>query len=121
MKIFDSQMEQLSRERRDHFIAVMIEAAREDHPEQTQRLTDAELRVHIEEAMAAAHRYGIEMEGDIEAYVHLTFKHGLHFDNQLSWAHQILNRGDFTGPIRIDLLVAADEGRIPPPGNTFLP
>ncbi|MEZ4293666.1 MAG: hypothetical protein R3B70_01725 [Polyangiaceae bacterium] len=121
LRIFDDQMEDLARARRDVFRRGMIADLREHHPRETAALSDAGLTELIDEGMRRARTHGIVTEGDVASWLHLMLDLGRDFDREIPWARDILAREDFTGRIRIDLLVAASEGRIPPPGTAFFP
>ena len=117
MKILNTQLEELGRRRQESFLQIMLGAVREDYPEKTSAMTDEEIRAHLEEGLRTSYTYGIELEGDVEAYIHLMFQLGFDFDQKVRWARDILNREDWSGSIRVSLLCAAHEGRIPGAGG----
>jgi hypothetical protein len=119
LKILEAQMDRLAEERQAAFVARMRPRLRERYPEVTAGASDEELGRLVEQGMAASRRYGIEGEGDVERYVDLMLELGSDFDRSVDWASEILNRPDFTGKIRIDVLCAAHEGRIPEEGMFF--
>ncbi len=113
LKVLDAQLDHLAALSREDFTAEMRSHLRERYPDACAPMTDAELTAHIEHGVTRAAGYGIEIAGDVARYVDLMFQLGLDFDRDVDWARAILNRPDFTGQIRIDLLCAAHEGRIP--------
>jgi hypothetical protein len=121
MIILEMQMAGLARQARDLFVATLVGELRGAYPETTSSMTDVDLAGVIREGMVSARSYGIELAGDVESYIHLSFELGFDFDRKVEWAREILNRPDFTGRIRIDLLCAVHEGRAPARGGLFLP
>lgn len=123
LRILESQMGQLAAREQAAFIARTRPLLRERYAERTAAMSDAELTGVIEQGMSAARGYGIERARGVERFLDLMFQLGLDFDRSVGWAHEILNRRDFTGQIRIDVLCAAHEGRIPedPEEGPFFP
>lgn len=117
MKILRAQVDEFVQRTQESFRELMCAIVRERYPEKTGAMTDEDLRALIDESMKTAHGYGIELEGDVEAYIHILFQRGFDFDRVIPWARDILNREGWSGRIRIDLLRAAHEGRIPGPGG----
>jgi hypothetical protein len=122
MKILQAQVDALAQRSQERFQEAARSALRERYPEKTAEMSDAELRAGIDEGMRTSRRYGIENEGDVMAYLYLMFDLGFDFDREVPWARDILSREDFSGRIRIDLLCATHQGRIPgPEGGLFFP
>lgn len=122
MKILQSQLGELAQKKQESFRRGMCAALREHYPEATAAMSDEALRARVDEGMRASRGYGIETEGDVEVYLHLMFQLGFDFDREVPWARDILNREGWSGRVRIDVLRAAHEGRIPgPEGGLFFP
>lgn len=123
LKVLEAQMDHLAALTRADFTADMRSYLRERYPEACSPLTDADLTARIEHGMARSAAYGIDTAADVARYIDLMFQLGLDFDEEVDWASSILNRPDFTGQIRIDLLCAAHERRIPetPEDGPFFP
>lgn len=123
LKILTSQEERLSATTRTTFTADMRAYLLAEYPEICASLTDAQLTSVVEHGMARSARYGIDLAPDVHRYIDLMFQLGPDFDRELDWARSILHRPDFTGQIRIDVLCAAHEGRIPekPEDGPFFP
>lgn len=123
LKVLEAQMDHLAALTRADFTADMRSSLRERYPELCAPMTDADLTARIELGMARAATYGIDTAAGAARYIDLMFQLGPDFDRDVDWASSILNRPDFTGQIRIDLLCAAREGRIPetPEDGLFFP
>ncbi len=123
LKVLEAQMDHLAAITRADFTADMRAALRERHPAACAPMTDDDLTARIEHGVARSATYGIEIAHDVSRYIDLMFQLGPDFDKDVDWARAILERPDFTGQIRIDLLCAAHEGRIPenPEDGPFFP
>lgn len=123
LKVLDAQMDHLAALTRAEFTADMRSSLRERYPEACAPMTDADLTARIEHGMARSAAHGIDTAADVARYIDLMFQLGPDFDKEIDWASSILSRPDFTGQIRIDLLCAAHERRIPetPEDGPFFP
>lgn len=123
LKVLDAQMDHLAEITRADFTTDMRSYLRERYPDTCAPMTDEDLDARIEHGMARSASYGIDSADDVARYIDLTFQLGPSFDTELDWARSILHRRDFTGRIRIDVLCAAHEGRIPetPEDGPFFP
>jgi hypothetical protein len=122
LKISKTQVNELAQGRQDRFRRVMLEAVREDCPARASAMTDEEILAHIDEGMRASLSYGITTEGDVATYIIIMFHLGFDFDKAVGWARDILNRKEWSGRNRIEVLRAVCEGNIPgPEGGLFFP
>lgn len=123
LKILDTQMEHLAALAQAEFVVHMRSFLRQRHPDRCLPMSDEALTATIVQGMSRARSYGIEIARDVQRYIDLMFQLGLDFDRDVDWAHAILNRPDFSGQIRIDVLCASHEGRIPehPGDGPFFP
>ena len=65
----------------------------------------------IDQGIAKANRYGIEMEEEILDLIEIMFENGANFENtpDMAWAAEVLNDSSATGSQRISRLVAGLE------------
>lgn len=123
LKILPGQMTQLAERAQADFVVAMRSHLRSGYPERCGSMSDDELTGLIREGMERARSHGIEIDFDIQRYLELMVVLGPRFDRELDWAAAILGRADFSARIRVDLLCAAHEGRVPerPEDGPFFP
>lgn len=98
------------------FMATAVQHLRDDLPQFTQYLTDAQLQARVRSAMTRAAQYGIEDEPDVIAFLDVTFLlEDERFDANPAheWAREILNEPAATPTERAEMLyqVAAEARR----------
>lgn len=105
------------------FVERMRPLLRERYPEQTALIPEDDLVSIIEHGMQSSRRYGIKTVAGVERFLDFMFLLGFDFETRVGWAREILNRPDFTGQMRIELLCAKYEGRVPerPEDGPFFP
>lgn len=123
LKILPSQMDQLAERAQADFIVATCAHLRDTYPDRCGPMSDDDLTALVRHGMERARIHGIELALDVRRYIDLMQELGRDFDREVDWAVAILNRPDFSGRIRIDLLCAAHEGRIPegPEDGPFFP
>ncbi len=77
----------------------MARHLRKVFPDKTAKLSDAELRKVIEDAIPLAENYGVVKEDDVEKFLEYTMRFGKNFAEQPSyaWAGSILRPNDVDG------------------------
>ena len=86
---------------------------REDLPEETADLSDAELRSRITEGADQAEHYGIVFEDDVQLYIAMMVIHGRNFARDPgSWAGRIVHDHDLSGEEKVNALLAEHENRM---------
>lgn len=123
LKVQEQQMAHLAALVQADFVAATCSYLRERYPDPCAPMSDDVLAALVRRGMEAARGYGIDAARDVRRYIDLMFQLGPDFDREVAWARSILNRPDFSGQIRIDVLCAAHEGRIPdsPEDGPFFP
>ncbi len=104
MIIRSAQMEAMGARQGRLFLERMVRHLDEAYPGQIRDRFGAETRPFADAGIAKAGRYGIEMEGDIEAFLDMLVVWGPDFDVAKTWAATILNEEDRKGSDKIALL-----------------
>lgn len=123
LKFSKAQMTAIGAPQPARFVERMRPLLRERYPEQTAEIPEDDLISIIEHGMQSARRYEIKTTAGAERYIDLMFLIAFDFDESVPFARDVLRRPDFTGKIRIDLLCAMAEGRVPesPEDGPFFP
>ena len=106
LKIRAEQMAVLEAYMVRQFEARMKIHLQKNFPNETQRMSDAELQRFVQVGIKQAKRYGIELEDDIQSYLEMMVLYGVDFDNnpKTAWAGEILRTEDINGTAKMELL-----------------
>jgi hypothetical protein len=126
LKLKKEQLEHFSRLQRSSFVERMRAIVREEFPEKTAPMSDAEVDGILEKGISTASSYGVESERDVGRYIYLMFALGFEFDRDASaapWAGEILRQTRASAQVRMDMVWAMFEGRLlnAPEGSPFFP
>jgi hypothetical protein len=99
MLIRPEQMDVFADYMRREFVGRMMKQLRANFPDCTRTLDDQGLRILVERGIAAAERYGIAFEDDIQSYLEYMMLLSQDFDKNpnTSWAGDILRLRDTDG------------------------
>jgi hypothetical protein len=108
MRLRKKQLDALSTDRVDAFVARMVAHLRDDLPAhcEARGLKEQDLDPLVREGMVKAEGYGITSEGGIQQYLDCMLVLGLDFDRDAkqAWAGEILRNKDLTPPQKTDTL-----------------
>ena len=104
LRIRQEQYEAMSRYMLEQFEDRMVAHLRAHFSEQTNDLTDSDLRSFIQEGIEHAERHGVEREDDVRRYLEAMAIHGRDFDTdrRTEWAGTILADQSLTGQQKMD-------------------
>ena len=106
-----AQMEALNKPFVAEFREHVSEYLHTYYPEKCRAIGPEGVDAFIDQGIAKASRYGIEMEEEIFDLIEIMFENGVNFENMpdMAWAAEILTDSSASGSQRISRLVAGFE------------
>jgi len=104
LKIRKEQNDELSDYMLQQFENRMVVHLRDEYPEETQLISEEQLRTLIKAGIRKAETYGIELENDVQEFIEFMVVYGSDFDtnSKFHWAREILDDPDLDGSDKMD-------------------